>query len=262
MLDAAPPGPRPGAPRGAWRLVRGGWLLACAWTALAVYVTVVTVFVAATLKVGHRRYSHLLLRGCGRLILAIAGIRLRVTGAEHVTGRAMRIVAFNHASQLDMFIAAAVVPPGGTGIAKKEVMWIPFIGQAVWACGGISIDRGNLEHAKASLARAAQLIEKTQATVMFSPEGTRSRTGELGPFKLGLFHLALATRAPIVPMVIRGAKECQPMGHVIPDPGVVDVEFLPPIATTDFTPENLHDHRDALRALFVRALEARTPGAA
>ena len=77
---------------------------------------------------------------------------------------------------------------------------------------------------------------------------------------MGLFHLAAETHAPIIPAVLRGAWECQPMGTIISHPGVVEVELLPEIATDDFGPDNLREKRDELRALYLRVL-ARAGGA-
>ncbi len=77
---------------------------------------------------------------------------------------------------------------------------------------------------------------------------------------MGPFHLALASRAPIVTAIVRGASDCQPVGTHIASPGVVEVQFLPEISTEDFTEDNLREKRDELRALFVSHLRQDNPG--
>jgi 1-acyl-sn-glycerol-3-phosphate acyltransferase len=234
--------------------VRGAVVLAAAWVFLGLFLTLTSLFSLLTFRIGVARYMYLISRFCGRTVLRIAGITLRVNGREHIKGRRMRIVAFNHTTQLDLFVFAALLPPSSTPIIKREFYYIPFIGLAFFAFKAVSIDRSNLERAKVSLARAARRLCERRATVIVAPEGTRSRDGSLGPFKMGMFHLAAEVHAPIVPTIVRGAKECQPMGTVLPHPGVVEVHFLSELPTDDYTADNLHEKRDALRALFLREL--------
>lgn len=195
-----------------------------------------------------------LLRIWGRGMLAILGVRLVVRGREHVAGRASRIVAFNHASTLDMFIVQATLPDGGVPVAKREFIYVPIVGWVVYLLDFVLLDRKDRERAAASLQRAARRIRDEKLSVVIAPEGTRSRTGELGPFKLGPMHMAVATHAPVVPMLISGSARCMPHGQLWARAGTVIVEFLPPIATDHYTLENLHAEAQLLRDHFVAEL--------
>jgi 1-acyl-sn-glycerol-3-phosphate acyltransferase len=252
--DRGPVGPRPDAPRGAWRLVRGSVLLALAWLLLGVVLTGLTLFALLTFRIGVRAYFHHIARFCARMVLLVAGVEVRVVNPERLAGRRTRLVAFNHTSQLDLFVCATLLPPYGTPVVKREFLWVPVLGLAFVAFKVVIVDRADLGRAKRSLAEAARRLREERATVFITPEGTRSRDGRLGPFKMGLFHLAAAAHAPIIPLVLRGARECQPMGTLIPQPGVVEVELLPEIPTDDFGPDNLREKRDELRALYLRVL--------
>lgn len=247
-------GPFPGAPTGVWRLLRGAVLLAIGWIWVAVTLVLTSLFVLLTFRVGLDRYLHRITRFVAGGVLRLAGIRLRIKGGERLAGRRMRLVSLNHSSQLDLFIMAAILPPGGTAIAKREIYRIPVLGLAFFAFDVPVVDRGDTDAAKVSLADAAQRIRRRAASVFVAPEGTRSRDGSVGPFKMGLFHLAAQTGAPIVPLVIRGASLCQPRGTFIPTPGVVEVEALPEIDTTGWAEADLHEKRDELRALYLTAL--------
>lgn len=195
-----------------------------------------------------------LLRIWGRGTLWILGVRLEVRGREHVAGAAPRIVAFNHASTLDMLIVQATLPDRGVPVAKREFIRVPIIGWVVYLLDFVLLDRTDRKRAAASLARAAQRIRSERLSVVIAPEGTRSRTGELGPFKLGPMHLAVASGAPIVPMIIAGSARCMPYERLWASPGTVIVEFLPAIDTREYSLDNLHERAEALRARFLTEL--------
>ncbi len=229
-----------------------GWSYTAVMASLMLVTTLLS-FGALAYPVGRP-----LLRLWGRGMLAIVGVRLVLRGQQHVRGRASRIIPFNHASTLDMFIIQAVLPDHGVPVAKREFMFVPFIGWTIYLLDFVLLDRKDRRRAAASLSRAAARITRDRLSVVIAPEGTRSRTGELGPFKLGPMHLAVASHAPLVPMVIHGSARVMPHGQLWSRSGVVVVEFLPPIDTADFTLENLHDRSEALRATFLAAL-ARPP---
>ena len=95
-------------------------------------------------------------------------------------------------------------------------------------------------------------------SVFMAPEGTRSRDLRLQSFKTGAFHLTAEAHVPIVPAIVRGAGECQPVGQLVADPGIVGAEFLPPIATQDYSAENVDAKTEEVHELFARRLEADT----
>jgi len=229
-------------------------LLVLGWSFMAITTTTFSLVSLLTFRVGVTAYSHYVARFIARGILRLSGVRIELSNGELLRGHRTRIIAINHTSQLDMFIVSSLMPKGGTALAKREIMFIPFLGWIFFAMRVVFVNRGNHQAAMRSVKRAADQIRDRKATVWFSPEGTRAIDGTLGPFKMGLFHLAEATKAPILPMIIRGASECQPMGQLVARPGVVSVELLDEIDTADFTPENLKEKRDALHQLFERQL--------
>ena len=102
----------------------------------------------------------------------------------------------------------------------------------------------------------APVVEALQSgtSLAVAPEGTRSGSGELGPFKKGPFHMAIQGRVPVVPVVIRNAYEIMVPGSYLIDPGTVDVAVLPPVDTSGWTTETVEQHRDEVREMFVRTL--------
>lgn len=168
-----------------------------------------------------------------RWSLALGGIRLQVTGAEHLRDRRARVLICNHASALDILCMAALAPPAPTAVAKAGLKWIPPVNLGFWLVGTIWVDKGNEARAVQSMKRAADRVRKERLCLMISPEGTRSRDGQLAPFKSGAFHLASQAQAEIVPVLIKGAHDrCPPTGwHVLP--GVIEVTVMPPLSPSD-----------------------------
>jgi 1-acyl-sn-glycerol-3-phosphate acyltransferase len=243
-------------------VLRTALLLTLGWGFAAIVLSATFLSALVTLRLGVRRYSHWIARLVGRTILWLQGIELVVEHFERVADREARIILFNHTSQLDLFIFAALFPPGGSAVGKKEILWVPLIGWCFWAFGFYTIDRQNPERAKASLKSVGEDLKRRRMSVLIAPEGTRARDLRLQPFKKGAFHLAAETHVPIVPTIVRGAGECQPVGQLVADPGVVGVEFLPPMPTDDYSTENVDAKSEELHELFARRLAGAGAGAA
>lgn len=195
-----------------------------------------------------------LLNFWARVMLRIQRVELLVEGAEHVRPRAMKVVVFTHSSLLDAMIVTAVKPVGGVSVIKREALYIPFVGVALWALGFLLIDRGQTAKAKALLSRAAARMVRERLTVFIAPEGTRSRDGALQPFKKGAFHLARVSGAPVVPMLIDGAAALHPKGAWFTRPGRVRVRFLPPISTAGLSVEGLGAFTETVHGAVVEGL--------
>ena len=247
-------GAREDAPRGAWRWLRGVVLLLICWSILGVILTLASTLSLLTFRIGVGRWFPKMTRVTSRTVLWIMGVELKIEGLERLAERKARIVVLNHCSQIELFIIGVLMPPYGTVLVKKEMLFIPFFGLAFFAFDFIFVDRSDRNKARGSIHGAAKRLDERRESVILAPEGTRSTTGELGPFKMGVFHLAEASGAPIVPVVIRGAHGIQPVGTHIPSPGVIAIEVLPEMKTDDYTPGNLKDKRDALRALYLEKL--------
>lgn len=192
----------------------------------------------------------------GRTCLWLAGARLH--GAAEAV-RAMNahhpaIYVSNHASALDIFVGIWLSPYDTCGVAKKEVVWYPFFGQLYWVSGHLMLDRGNRDRAVEALAGMARLIERFRLGLWIWPEGTRSRSGRLLPFKKGFAHMALATRLPVVPVVVTGAHRAWEKGSMTLRATDITLRVLDPIPTTDWSLDTLDAHIAEVRGRFIEAL--------
>ena len=178
-------------------------------------------------------------------ILRTFGIRIEAAGLEHVPTHAPTIFMCNHQSLVDIAAMIATVPKPVSWrfVAKKELVRVPVFGWCLVTTGQIIVDRGNRERAVASLRRAAERIRAGASVIVF-PEGTRSPTGSLRPFKSGPFHLAVEAQVPIVPVTVSGSQRITPKGSLVVHPGTVKIAFGRPIPTRGVTLEQ----RAALKA--------------
>ena len=138
-----------------------------------------------------------------------AHIEIHVGGREHLRRGETYLVMSNHQSLYDIPVLFQVIGANIRMIAKDELFHIPVFGKALAEGGFISIDRSDRNAAIRSLDRARALLA-SGTHVWIAPEGTRSRTGHLLPFKKGAFYLAFEAGLPILPVTLRGTRDALP----------------------------------------------------
>lgn len=181
-------------------------------------------------------------RTWARVILAASGVRVTVTGAEHLRPDQPQVLAANHASFFDIMALLGYLPIDPKFVAKKELFSIPVFGAAIRAAGHVRIDRGHLKEAFGAYDVAAKRIREEKLPVLVYPEGTRTRTGEMLPFKKGPFVLAIAVGAPVVPVYVDGAFGIQPPGSMRVRPRPIHIVIGAPVPTDGLT----HEDREML----------------
>ena len=184
-------------------------------------------------------------------ILATCGIEVEARGLEHVDPSRSYVFMSNHQSVIDTAAIVATLHVPWRFVAKRELVWIPFFGWALGMGGHVIIDRGRHERAVASLKRAAARIRSGTNVIIF-PEGTRSDSGEMGPFKSGGFHLALEAGVPILPISVSGSHRITPKGSLRIESGLVRIRYGKPIPTEGLDLEARNQLKDEVR----RAIEA------
>lgn len=199
----------------------------------------------------------------GPMVMKLSGCPLSITGWEHLDADRPAIYVSNHTSIVDIFLAIWLSPMGTVGVAKKQVVWYPFFGQLYLLSGHLRIDRGNSPSARASLAALGQFVRDNRLSIYIWPEGTRSRSGHLLPFKKGIVHLALQTGLPIVPVVVEGAHEAWVKHSLQIAPVPIRVTVLPAIDTRGWREDTADAHVDQVWQAFRATLpDAQQPLAA
>jgi len=172
-------------------------------------------------------------------VLKVGGIRVKVQGLERLDPKGHYIFIANHQSYIDIPTLVQALPPFQLRwIAKKELLWVPLFGWALWSAKHIIVDRSNLSKVTSSLRKAEQRIRAGASVVIF-PEGTRSSGGELRPFKRGGFVLAIKTQTPIVPVTIGGSGTILPRGDWRIRKGEIEVFVSEPVRVDQYRAGNV-----------------------
>jgi 1-acyl-sn-glycerol-3-phosphate acyltransferase len=175
-----------------------------------------------------------------RWICRAAGARVITHGYEKLEAPTPRILAANHNSWFDVFALASTLPRYAF-VAKAELAKIPLWGASARATGQVFIERDNRKAAFAVYEEAAKRIREGTTVVIF-PEGTRGVDYRLRHFKKGPFVLAIASQAPVFPVIIHGSIEVQKKGSTRIQANDIHVHVLDPIPTEGMT----YDDRDVL----------------
>lgn len=183
-----------------------------------------------------------------RNLSRLCGVRVRMRGLQHL-GCGPYMFTPNHQSHFDIAALLGFLPGNNRFAAKKELFAQPVLGAVLRTLGMIPIDRDNPLEA---IRLLNQLTDDRFSTIIF-PEGTRSRDGNLQPFKKGPFVAAIHLGVPVVPVVCKGTQQVMPKGRYLSIwPGTVEVVVLEPIPTTGLT----YDDRDRLRELVHQRIAA------
>jgi len=196
-------------------------------------------------------------RDWARCVLRGAGVTVTIEGLEHLAPEGPQIIAANHQSIFDILAILGWVPLPLKFVAKKEVFRYPFFGPAVKASGHIKLDRQNRKKAFAAYEIAALELVESRAHVLVFPEGTRSRTGLVRPFKKGSAVLAISSQARVVPCYCAGTFGILPKGSFWVRPCPVQVLFGPPLSVEGLTYDDRDAFTDRLRNAIL-ALRARS----
>ncbi len=187
----------------------------------------------------------------GRTGLFLAGIRLDIRyHAEKPPEPAVYL--FNHCSTLDLFVITALSLPGVRYIAKKEIGYNPLFWAIAKLSGQIMINRKDPRQAITQMNRAYKYLRRNRFSLMMAPEGTRSPTGKILPFKSGAFHAAAELGYPVVPVYIEGAYALCPGKSLIARPGRITVHFHKPVDASGWSKKSIRKHADEMRERYLK----------
>ncbi len=157
-------------------------------------------------------------RGWARTLLLAAGVRVRVLHPERLRSDRSCVIVANHASGADILVLLAALPMQVRFLAKRSIFRLPFLGWSIAAAGFVPVDRGDASRSLATVEAALKRLQGGRSLVVF-PEETRTRTGELLPFKKGAALLAIRAGLPLLPVGITGTFQILPRGSLLVAPG-------------------------------------------
>ncbi len=188
-------------------------------------------------------------------ILKIGGVRLKIRGLDQIDPSRPYIFMSNHQSNIDIPVLVQSLPKFQLRwLAKRELVFIPFFGWAMWSAKHIIVDRSSRSRAMASLRKARERITGG-ISVVFFPEGTRSPDGALLPFKRGGFLLALKTQTPIVPITINGSGNILRKGDWRIRRGEIEVIVSEPVSVMESHAGDLRSMMTHVRRLIMSHIQ-------
>ncbi len=206
---------------------------------------------------GNRAFLYSAARLGLRIGFAVMRVRIVVHGRNRLADDPHFIYMMNHNSNLDVPAVFLHLPGEVRVLGKQEVFKLPVLATAMRVGGFVPVDRSNRERAVASVKEAAR-IAASGASFLIAPEGTRSRTGELLPFKKGGFHMAIDSQVPVLPITVVGAFELMPPGSFAIRSGTIEVFFHEPIETSGLGGKDRFGLIRRVRQLMIETLVRRS----
>ncbi len=201
-----------------------------------------------------RRVAH---RLCGvwgeSIFLAVPSWRLQIKGRARLDPRRRYILVANHQSLFDI-MALFGLRRQFKWVAKDSLFRIPFLGWAMSAAKYVRLVRGERDSIRATYKQTKQWLA-SGISVLFFPEGTRSTTGEMLPFKNGAFKLAMELGVPVVPIAVDGTRNLLQRGSWLIQPrGVVRIDVLEPLDPASYRNQGPERFREDAQAAIQAAL--------
>ena len=183
-----------------------------------------------------------------RIISWMTPVKVTVEGAENADPTRTYVVVCNHQSQYDIFLVYGWLKLDLKWVLKAELRKIPGVGIGCEKAGHIYIDRSRPDLARKAIKDALDLVGDGVG-VLFFPEGTRSLTGKMGPFKKGAFRVATSQKLPILPVTLIGTRDIQKAKSLMIVPGKMQMVIHPAIEVTG------SEDPDVIRDLISRTRE-------
>ena len=206
-----------------------------------------------SLVVSPRTASKLSAVPWARILASAAPMKVRVEGRENIDPHQSYVLVSNHQSQFDIFLLYGWLGIDFKWVMKQELRAVPGIGMACDRLGHIFIDRSNHAAAMATLEEAKRKIVNG-TSVMFFPEGTRSRDGKLMRFKKGAFRMAVDLGLPVLPLTVTGTRNVLPAATSDLMPGSARLIIHSPIPVEGLTSADCSNLSNQVRDVIASAL--------
>ena len=221
------------------------------YAALWLFLGLCFPIIIVVISIRSQQASWPFIQRCFRAMLACAGVRFEARGLEGLDFSRGYMMMGNHVNWLDHFILASIIPSPFVGFEKTANLKVPIYGYMMRRWGNVGVSRSaDPAEAKRAAAEAAARLREGIGFLVY-PEGTRTRTGAIGPFKKGGFHTAVDAEAQILPFTYNGAREVLAPGRWWAMPGLVTLTFAPPIDAALYGKGRLDELVQATRAAIV-----------
>lgn len=191
------------------------------------FLTAVTTIIATAIG-GNRFWGYWPAHIWSRLVCMLAWVKVEVRGRENIDKNTSYIFVCNHQGAFDIWAIYGYLNHNFKWLMKKSLEKIAFVGYACRRSGHVFVDSNSLQSIRQTIDEARHQLKDGMSLVIF-PEGTRTKTGDLGDFKRGAFMLAGEFKLPVVPMSISGAYDIMPKDSYLPNSGKIILTIHKPI---------------------------------
>ena len=190
-----------------------------------------------------------------RTILYVCGIKVAVTGLEHLDKQVPRIYLCNHQSAFDIFALLSFLPVHFKFVLKEELMRIPLFGITMKKARYVGIARDDARSALKSMQQAGDRLKEGASVVVF-PEGTRSADGRIQNFMPGAFHLAIRSGCDIVPVTIEGTSKIMTKGSFRIHRSACTLKIGGPIPVQGYSKKEMGRLMEEVRDTMIRQMSS------
>lgn len=214
---------------------------------------VLTILTALTTTIGcllggERIFSYYPGMLWSKLTCYISLCPVRVRGRDKLDKTQSYVFVANHEGAFDIFLIYGFLGQPIKWVMKQSLRKIPLVGKACESAGFIFVDSSSPKTAAKTIHEAEAKL-KGGASIIIFPEGSRTKTGKMGPFKKGAFQMALDLKLPIVPITINGSYEIMPIDSYFINPHKMELIIHDPIPTRQYAADNIRDLAVNIRAL-------------
>ncbi|SPO31876.1 related to SLC1 - 1-acyl-sn-gylcerol-3-phosphate acyltransferase [Ustilago trichophora] len=194
-------------------------------------------------------------RSFWRLTSPLVGIRFIVEGEEHFSSTSPAVVVGNHQTAMDILYLGRIFPGHASIMAKKELQYVPLLGQFMSLSGAVFINRKNLKDSIKAFQQVGETMNRKKLSLWIFPEGTRSglATPDLLPFKKGAFHLAIQAGVPVIPVVCENYNRLFDSKSRF-ESGTIRIKVLPPIPASHLTAQDAAHLTESVRTQMLTEL--------
>lgn len=236
---------------GFWRTFREAWLILSAILALTIGALLMLLAQILTLFHARRFCAEVIAAGGSKLMLWMSGVQLDVRGRENLPD-VQAVYIINHTSLLDLYVNMSLSLPKTRYFMTRRCWRVPPLWMIAKLMRTFLTPPQSSPEARSILFRSASdVLRRTGDSVCLTPEGIRHRSGSLGPFNRGAFHLALSLQAPIIPIYMFFPPELEAGRTLYVRAGTAFVYILPAINISNWSLQQLDELREAVRAIFL-----------
>lgn len=238
-----------------WQTVASVWAWLVLGLCVILWLPLMAVTLLVTLPFDRGRYwTGLLFRKIPTVVEWLHPLwRFRTAGVFPADTRRPYVVVSNHESFVDILLIS-LLPWEMKWLSKAELFRIPVLGWEMWLAGDVPVKRGFGPSAAEAMARCRKILEQ-KVSVMIFPEGTRSMSGDMLPFKDGAFRLAIEAGVPILPLVVIGTRTALRKHDWRFGQSNATVRVLEPVETSGMTLDDVGALRDRVRGRIEAARE-------